>query len=491
MEAVVSEKTVDEVAQLKTTYQKNCRVMKTVGDFTYVISLQLPEQNVQLKFQLTASYPQVIPGIAVLSPDLSPDCLNQLNTFLIEKANQLIEKPMLQDLVNEGISWLGTNSVPKSPSFEKKNCKSSRSKKKSKAEKKNLDTEKDSGKKPSMRTAADVISRILWDESLLVEEFLVGYLDRFSGIQEKPFSAFSWEDVASVDYYTLAIPKHRICYFKYKAVKVWDKAERLDLVFGSTGNAMSLADVIENSKNKTNCQENYQNLQMLQSDTDNMSSFESFASSQNDTNFNFGNFQNTDTRANFFIALQINAEEIWQQVAKLQESISQEAPAYSDHSIQPSLLHVTFCALCLNSPSQIASAIQVLESSKEELSKLVKFACPLYISNVKHFLDRVLYADVETPPQFSQITDLLKSRFQPQGFLHIDHREAFQPHMTLFKLSQSVMHENDVKIINEQICERYSGYRFGKQNLDNLHLCSMDNIRQENGFYKCVASLQL
>lgn len=53
MEAVVFEKTVDEVAQLKTTYQKNCRVMKTVGDFTYVISLQLPEQNVQLKFQLT------------------------------------------------------------------------------------------------------------------------------------------------------------------------------------------------------------------------------------------------------------------------------------------------------------------------------------------------------------------------------------------------------------------------------------------------------
>jgi hypothetical protein len=32
----------------------------------------------------------------------------------------------------------------------------------------------------------------------------------------------------------LAIPQHRIVYFKYKDTKVWDKSQRLDLIFNST-----------------------------------------------------------------------------------------------------------------------------------------------------------------------------------------------------------------------------------------------------------------
>ena len=75
------------------------------------------------------------------------------------------------------------------------------------------DSDAKSGKKLPMRQATDVISRILWDPDLPSEEFTVGYLDRFVGIIEKPFSAFSWEDIASVGMNVLAIPKHRIQYF--------------------------------------------------------------------------------------------------------------------------------------------------------------------------------------------------------------------------------------------------------------------------------------
>ncbi|QQP41578.1 Leukocyte receptor cluster member 9, partial [Caligus rogercresseyi] len=58
----------------------------------------------------------------------------------------------------------------------------------------------------------------------------------FLGVLEKPFSEFCWEDLASVDdMEVFAIPRHRIQYFKYRGEKVWDKASRLDLVFGSSG----------------------------------------------------------------------------------------------------------------------------------------------------------------------------------------------------------------------------------------------------------------
>ena len=59
-----------------------------------------------------------------------------------------------------------------------------KSKKKGKKQKGKDDTPKTSEveeKKSSMKTAEDVISRIMWDEQLPKDDFTVGYLDRFVG----------------------------------------------------------------------------------------------------------------------------------------------------------------------------------------------------------------------------------------------------------------------------------------------------------------------
>ena len=69
-------------------------------------------------------------------------------------------------------------------------------------------------KKPPMKTADDVIKRLQWDPKLPKEYFVIGYLDRFLGVVEENFTTFSWENLASVDYDVLAIPQHRIQYFK-------------------------------------------------------------------------------------------------------------------------------------------------------------------------------------------------------------------------------------------------------------------------------------
>ena len=101
-------------------------------------------------------------------------------------------------------------------------------------------------KLPSMKTAADVISRLLWDEQLPIDKFTVGYVDRFKGVLEQPFTAFCWEDLASVDdFEVLAIPQHRIQYFKYSGSKVWEKATRLDVIFGSTGDDRGIVHVMK------------------------------------------------------------------------------------------------------------------------------------------------------------------------------------------------------------------------------------------------------
>ena len=65
------------------------------------------------------------------------------------------------------------------------------------------------------------------------------------GIVEEAFSLFDWGDLAEADRSALAIPKHRIEYFKVDERVVWRKSDRVDDVFGSTGSGKTLADVLK------------------------------------------------------------------------------------------------------------------------------------------------------------------------------------------------------------------------------------------------------
>ncbi|KAM7060035.1 leukocyte receptor cluster member 9 [Molossus nigricans] len=89
-------------------------------------------------------------------------------------------------------------------------------------------------KKPPLRTAAAVIQRIRWDPSLDPDDFSVGYADRFLGVVEEPFGAFCWDQpLAALGPGLLAVPQHRIRYFRFRGRVVWDRASRTDHVFGS------------------------------------------------------------------------------------------------------------------------------------------------------------------------------------------------------------------------------------------------------------------
>jgi hypothetical protein len=79
--------------------------------------------------------------------------------------------------------------------------------------------------KAKLRPAEDVFNRIKWDaERFPVDKCVVGWLDRFDGIQEMPFSEFR----ARTATWT---PFHRVRYFKCDDVMIWDRESRLDLVF--------------------------------------------------------------------------------------------------------------------------------------------------------------------------------------------------------------------------------------------------------------------
>uniref|UniRef100_A0A914UGV5 Uncharacterized protein n=1 Tax=Plectus sambesii TaxID=2011161 RepID=A0A914UGV5_9BILA len=205
-------------------------VLQDQDDYAFIVRFKLSE-NVTAQFCISET--SNLMDIFLKGDKLSTSMRESFNTAI----QPVRTKMDLIDALEVSDSWWSENqpspSSTRTPRLrEKKN--------KSKA-KTNTATAPDTDEGgQGMKSAQAVVSRLLWDKSLPVDRFVVGYNDRFIGLKEKKFNAFCWHSFAEVDPETSAIPRHRIQYFKLGDVIVWDKTKRLDLIFGS-GNPPSVA----------------------------------------------------------------------------------------------------------------------------------------------------------------------------------------------------------------------------------------------------------
>lgn len=79
-----------------------------------------------------------------------------------------------------------------------------------------------------LRPAMDVLSRFRHDPSFNLDDYVIGYTDRHSGIQEK--AAGMWVSESTDEEW---IPQGRIQYFRRVSdgKRVWDRATKYDCVF--------------------------------------------------------------------------------------------------------------------------------------------------------------------------------------------------------------------------------------------------------------------
>jgi len=399
------------------------------------------------------------------------------------------------------------------------------------------------GKKPPMKTAMDVVKRIMWDNALERDEFLVGYLDRIDGLKEKYFNAFSWEDIASVDYTVLAIPKHRIQYFKYKDVIVWDKRCRLDNVFGSTGSQKTITDIIAEvdcpkASDRVEGEDDNDNLNAAAednlghaqhgdsdfyesgeySDTDSDSDSDDGITVTLGTNGaiggasgSYGDVQNGEfdvdaddaqaseynkywrdkLRPNYFIALRITDEDIRSSIEAIQNDIVTKEPRLKDCCIPNGALHLTLCTVGLDRIEQVANANQCLKLAEPELANMLPKDLKLTFKGIDTFFNRVIFAKVQNCPQeFLDFVDHIRMCLTASG---IDIRDGhdFVPHVTVMKITRPVAKTTGNNYIAPWLYSAYNETVLGSQAVNNLHLCSMTDSRQDDGFYVTAASLQL
>ncbi|ESP02496.1 hypothetical protein LOTGIDRAFT_138311 [Lottia gigantea] len=379
---------------------------------------------------------------------------------------------MISSLVKDAEKWLITNGLGKSG-------KSGKSLKKKKP-KKTKPMEKQADKKLApMKTADDVIKRIQWDSDLPQGDFLIGYQDRFEGIKEKYFSAFSWEDIASVDYDELAIPKHRIEYFKYKELKVWDKLSRLDNIFGSVGSGKKITDVIENYETELELQkEKEKETKMDTSPTDDADVGIVVTVATPPTS----EYWKDKLRPNYFLAVRITNPEILKVTSGIQDSILNSQSVYKKSFSAPASLHITLCTLGLDTQEHVDSAVKALHSIHEELKVLVPRKS-LIVNGVSNFNKRVVYAKVEYPPEFLEFVEHIEMCLRHEGIEFRGQHGGYVPHMTIMKTNRPISRRLGTAHIDPKLYQDYSEQYFGEVPVDAVYLCSMAGQRQPDGFY--------
>lgn len=328
-------------------------------------------------------------------------------------------------------------------------------------------SKREEGKKQSMRTATDVISRILWDPDIKTEQFTVGYLDRFIGIIEKPFSAFSWEDISSVGANVLAVPKHRIQYFKYRQEVVWDKAAQLDNVFGSRGGKL-IQDVIAASRDNVTPPPSKQ----------------ASGATQDEGTTRASRTYPQEERPTHFVCVRVTGEEVLAKARDIQSQVLLHSPHLSQGCLPPSALHVTVCMVRLETDSHLETARRVLDEARTHLAQLLPSCVELAFTGVDNFRDRLIYAKVAPDGGLDRLSSLLIEHFGQAGLKTPGNHAHFTPHMTLVKMSRPMQQESGTSVISREAYARFADTSVGKDRVSGIHLCSMTEPRQEDGFYK-------
>ncbi|CAG2199142.1 unnamed protein product [Mytilus edulis] len=511
-----------EVAKVKKNFNGQCRIITDIADFSHVVTLQPKDQDIIYKFQLKKTYPSTKPNIIIRSGTMDSKAVDEIQNELEETAASALGSPMVLNLVEHAQLWLQKNNINLTPSAKTKS-KTNKEKsvnkisvakqdRKNRKEKKVQDETADE-KKPSMKTSDDVVKRILWDGNLPVDEFLVGYIDRFLGIQEKYFTSFSWEDIATVDYNVLAVPKHRIQYFKYRDVKIWDKNLRMDNVFGSTGSNTTIYDVIEkyhkdsdvnNTDEMNKAEDEDYDVDDNEEDSD---SDDGITVTIGSNNYATGNDEDDlhlddedeDThdkywrnklRPNHFLALRITNNEVRKVVEGIQDVILEHEPQYEECCIPLNSLHITLCTLGLDTTEQVAHACQVLQKIKSELQGMIRKDKTILFKGMENFFNRVLYAKCECPQEFLDMVEHLKLCLKQEGIEIRDNHE-FVPHMTIMKITRTVARATGKKYIAPWLYSQSQNIDFGTQVIDNINLCEMGISRESDGFYITPGKLEI
>uniref|UniRef100_A0A8B9KCT4 C3H1-type domain-containing protein n=1 Tax=Astyanax mexicanus TaxID=7994 RepID=A0A8B9KCT4_ASTMX len=371
-------------------------------------------------------------------------------------------------------------------------------------------------KKPRMRTADDVISRILWDSSVDPTDFVVGHLDRFLGVLERPFADFSWDT-------QMTIPQHRIMYFSYKGQHVWDRDSRTDRVFGSTGQTVlppfdredqSQGEVwfVHDPEDNADCAANGlkdeesadasltrraeglslspKNKQIApEEDGKDICAEEDHETPPVPSVLQEPRPGRQPRKPTHFICFRVDSPAALLAFQRVQRKILTHLPQSEEFWVNPSTLHVTLSLLVLQGPAEVQAAAEILRSVVGSIYKppITVFFPP----KLKHFNGRVLFIPPRPIPDIQSLNTPLQEAYKEKGWLH-RHSKCPNYHVTLAKVEPKAEGEEAEKMFEDVgVIKLAKDINFGKLEVNKLYLCVNGSTKTESGFYQVVCAVPL
>ncbi|XP_036598437.1 leukocyte receptor cluster member 9 [Trichosurus vulpecula] len=375
------------------------------------------------------------------------------------------------------------------------------------------------GKKPSMKTAQAVIDRIRWDPHLDPADFSVGYLDRFRGVQEEPFTAFCWdEELAALGPGVLAVPQHRIRYFLHRGRLVWDRATRTDFVFGSAagrgttildGLAAAGAPGIEPDTPREDGgpaaasgapEEGVRPGMETGAPEESGLGMETGAPEEGsrpgtEPSKTWGRTPHGSTepepepkgspegrqelRPTHFVALMITDLELREAVARTQARLIEAEASIGSSLVGLETLHLTLVLLRLAGPGEVATAARALRCLVREPS--FHYPRAVHFQNLACLDHRVIYSVPK--PGLQGLAQALAQQLKAEGLQVLEPSgEELAPHLTLAKLPKGTSGHLSLPEAEAEL---------GSQLVEGFQLCSVGRLQEAGGCYSVLAQVPL
>lgn len=199
-------------------------------------------------------------------------------------------------------------------------------------------------------------------------------------------------------------------------------------------------------------------------------------------------------RPNHFIAIRVSSAEIQSAAEKFQMFLLQE-----DANLKPALiplpsLHLTMAVMHLDKAmTEVAKgALQKCKVKIMQILKSIHFK--IQFVGVGNFRNEVVFVKIEEEKYLEclkSINDVIIATFENEGICMIDEKE-WKPHLTLLKLSRkSSLRKKGIRKVNEDSYTSWTNSYFGEELVNNVHLCSMFEPKEQDGFYKCIETISL
>eukprot|EP00111_Clytia_hemisphaerica_P015601 TCONS_00046040-protein len=201
-----------------------------------------------------------------------------------------------------------------------------------------------------------------------------------------------------------------------------------------------------------------------------------------------------NTKPNYFLAVRLYNKDIHEKVNKVQHHIQEKNSKIKDCFIPLPTLHLTLFVMSLKNEDEKQTAIDAMCLSAPQLQKFAQMKIELVYEKLSTFSGQVVFVDLvqnDSLLALGEIVKLLKISFAEMNLSFKN--ENFTPHLTIMKMSRCFqkMRKAGIRRIAPQLYEKHKSDSFGSDVVKDILLCSMTDKKNEDGFYKVVASIDL